>query len=91
MEKVCERCRASKPSPGASPFDGLDYCAECSRDLCDACMEKGCCGHVPARSGMADDYPEDAAHQAEPSEAATTVQPIRDEQGLNTNGGGDGE
>lgn len=31
------------------------------------------------------------ASLAEPSEAATTVQPIRDEQGLNTNGGGDGE
>lgn len=29
--------------------------------------------------------------QAEPSEAATTVQPIRAEPGLNTNGGGDGE
>lgn len=34
---------------------------------------------------------DDQPVQAEPSEAATTVQPIRDEQGLNTNGGGDGE
>lgn len=51
MEKTCERC-------GASPegeFGLLDYCAHCSRDLCDACMEKGCCGHVPAESGIADD------------------------------------
>jgi hypothetical protein len=58
MEKVCERCGAS---PGG-PFGLLDYCAECSRDLCDACMAKRCCGHVPALSGNAedaDDVPDD--------------------------------
>jgi hypothetical protein len=52
---ACERC-------GASPDGeyGLhDYCAECSRNLCDACAAKGCCGHVPALSGMDDDYEED--------------------------------
>jgi hypothetical protein len=32
-------------------FVHLDYCAECSRDLCEDCMKKGCCGHVPALSG----------------------------------------
>ncbi len=51
--KTCERC-------GKSPvgYDLLDYCAECSRDLCDACMTLGCCGHVPAISGeMADALP----------------------------------
>lgn len=58
-EKVCERCRAAKPRPDAGPFDGLDYCAECSRDLCDACMASGCCGTVPARSGLQEDFPED--------------------------------
>lgn len=59
IEKFCERCGASKPRPDAGPFEGLDYCAECSRDLCDACMEKGCCKHVPARSGMDEDFSED--------------------------------
>lgn len=45
--KKCERC-------GAQPkgeFGLLDYCLHCSRDLCDDCMKKGCCGHVPANSG----------------------------------------
>jgi hypothetical protein len=49
-EKSCERC-------GARPvgFGLLDYCAECGRDLCPACMAKGCCGHVPAWSGTEQD------------------------------------
>lgn len=51
MEKVCERCGASPKRP----LGLLDYCAECSRDLCDDCMKKGCCGHIPARSGMDED------------------------------------
>ncbi len=52
-EKVCESC-------GASPagYQLLDFCAECSRDLCNRCMEAGCCGHVPAISGLADDAEE---------------------------------
>lgn len=50
MEKTCERCGA-KPTG----FRLLDYCAECSRDLCDECMEEGCCGNVPAISGNEDD------------------------------------
>lgn len=51
MDKKCERCGA-KPE---GEYDLLDYCAKCSRDLCEACMAKGCCGHVPARSGSQDD------------------------------------
>lgn len=53
-EKQCENC-------GAQPegYDLLDYCAECSRDLCPKCMKKGCCGHVPASSGLAADFPEE--------------------------------
>lgn len=58
-EKTCERCGASKPHPGASPYDMLDYCAECSRDLCDRCMGTGCCGHVPALSGCDEDWEDD--------------------------------
>jgi len=56
-EKVCERC-------GKAPlgYDLLDYCAECSRDLCDKCMERGCCGHIPAISGEAEDVAEDQPH-----------------------------
>lgn len=49
--KNCERC-------GAGPkgqYGLLDFCAVCSRDLCDECMSKGCCDHVPARSGTSED------------------------------------
>lgn len=45
--KKCERCGAVP----TNEFALLDYCAHCSRDLCPACMAKGCCGHVPAESG----------------------------------------
>lgn len=60
MSKVCERCRAKPPAhrmPGGGWSESLlDYCRHCSRDLCEACMALGCCGRVPAESGMeADD------------------------------------
>ena len=58
-EKVCERCGARKSKPDAGPYDRLDYCAECSRDLCDKCMAEGCCGEKPARSGVEADQPDD--------------------------------
>lgn len=48
--KKCERCGA-QPS---GEFGLLDFCANCSKDLCDSCMEKGCCGKVPAASGSED-------------------------------------
>jgi hypothetical protein len=46
----CEKC-------GAKPvgYNLFDYCANCSRDLCAECMEKGCCGRVPAESGAIED------------------------------------
>lgn len=55
MEKACERC-------GKRPvgYQLLDYCAECSRDLCSECMATGCCGRVPAVSGTEADLLEDA-------------------------------
>ena len=59
--KRCERCGAKRSRPGAGSFDLLDYCAKCSRDLCDACMENGCCGEKPALSGQAADGDEDLA------------------------------
>lgn len=62
MKKKCERCGASTPHEDASAFSLFDYCAGCGKDLCDACMEKGCCGHVPARSGdLADNEPDEIA------------------------------
>lgn len=56
MEKHCERCQALPPG-----FGLLDYCAICSKDLCKSCMEKGCCGKVPAVSGMKVDFGDDDA------------------------------
>lgn len=47
----CERCGAS-----VKGWDLLDYCANCSKNLCESCMGKGCCGNVPAISGSAVDF-----------------------------------
>jgi len=55
--KVCERCGAP-PEGGEEGYGLLDYCAECSRDLCPKRMEAGCCGHVPAFSGEQQDESE---------------------------------
>lgn len=44
----CERC-------GKESDELLDYCAECGRNLCPACMQKGCCGNFPTKSGMEED------------------------------------
>jgi len=44
----CERCG----TPPQGDYGPHDYCAKCSRDLCGDCMERGCCGSVPAQSGM---------------------------------------
>lgn len=48
----CERCKKYVGS------GDIDYCAHCSKDLCPECMGKGCCGYIPADSGLqADDTP----------------------------------
>lgn len=52
----CERC-GYKPS--GNSYELNDYCAVCGKTLCANCMEKGCCGHVPARSGEKADFGED--------------------------------
>lgn len=44
----CERCRV-RMEPES--YELFDYCAVCSKNLCNACMKKGCCGNVPAISG----------------------------------------
>lgn len=51
----CERCRKTPPLPATGIAVLLDYCALCSKNLCDACMAQGCCGYTPARSGSDDD------------------------------------
>lgn len=47
---ICERCGAT-----ATGWDLWDYCALCSSNLCDSCMEHGCCGSIPAVSGLEED------------------------------------
>ncbi len=47
----CERC-GSEPQ---GEYGIHEYCAVCSKNLCDSCMAKGCCGKVPAISGTEDD------------------------------------
>ncbi|MBE3072595.1 MAG: hypothetical protein IMZ67_06425 [Acidobacteria bacterium] len=43
----CERCGA-----GPAGADLFDFCALCGQRLCDLCMAAGCCGQVPAISGL---------------------------------------
>lgn len=50
---ACERCGKK---PDAYKHELHDYCAVCSKNLCRACMARGCCSIVPARSGMTADY-----------------------------------
>lgn len=73
-EKVCERC-------GAAPrgWHLLDYCAVCSQNLCDHCMAEGCCGNVPAESGMEADYPDEVEaveHSVQSDLGGTSAQEV---------------
>ncbi len=52
----CERCGTKTKG-----FDLIDYCAECGTNLCQNCIAKGCCGHVPAKSGSQEDLDEEEA------------------------------
>lgn len=49
-ESKCEGC--------GCPYslDKDDYCAKCGKNLCLACMKKGCCGQQPAKSGLEQDH-----------------------------------
>jgi hypothetical protein len=59
----CERC-------GAKPDGcGHDYCAECGRNLCPACMAAGCCGHKPALSGVTADHGDEEDEEAKEEDA----------------------
>lgn len=53
--KKCERC-GEQPDPNG--WQLFDYCAKCGRDLCPACMARGCCGESPAESGTSEDRDE---------------------------------
>jgi hypothetical protein len=68
MKKKCERCGAARPAPDRDDrnIDSFDYCAVCAKNLCDACMQAGCCENVPARSGMHEDFGEDADGNSPP-------------------------
>lgn len=46
--KTCERCGVG----AGGEYELLDYCAHCGKDFCAKCMDEGCCGLVPAASGM---------------------------------------
>lgn len=52
MPMICETC-GERVGAGV----GFDYCAVCGRNLCAPCMQQGCCGLRPARSGRAEDFP----------------------------------
>jgi hypothetical protein len=50
----CERCHLKTVG-----YELFDYCAVCCCNLCPECMNEGCCGSVPALSGMDQDYEEE--------------------------------
>jgi hypothetical protein len=52
----CERCGAMPILRGPLDAGIHDYCAVCGTNLCPPCMAEGCCHHVPALSGNAEDY-----------------------------------
>jgi hypothetical protein len=54
--KTCERCRAELP---AESYELMDYCTICGKNLCDKCMQQGCCAQIPALSGTEEDNAED--------------------------------
>ena len=61
---ACERCGATVPGES---YELYDYCAICFKNLCSTCMEKGCCGNVPAQSGMEADFEDEVDPKAEES------------------------
>lgn len=70
----CERCQAE-----TKDYALHDYCAKCSKNLCDACMAKGCCGAKPAESGMALDAADDDEAQTMAEDALfATEEPRRE-------------
>jgi hypothetical protein len=54
----CDRCGVRSVETRHTS-GGFDHCADCGATLCPTCMEKGCCGEKPARSGTADDCPDE--------------------------------
>ena len=47
MSPNCEQCRKPEPRIATGPFAGsgagFEYCAECSMDLCDDCLDTKHC------------------------------------------------
>ncbi len=39
--------RVGTTGPKSGPYALFDYCARCSRNLCEGCMSAGCCGQTP--------------------------------------------
>jgi len=58
--RKCERC--GKPEVHSNDLTQcrhVGYCEVCSRNLCDACIAKGCCGNVPALDGEREEAADD--------------------------------
>ena len=64
--QTCEKC--GKKASGK--YELLDYCAKCSKNLCDDCMAAGHCGETPAKSGMDADQSDGDAELAKIRQAA---------------------
>lgn len=54
--RTCERCGAQEVfSNDPKRRLHVGYCVKCSKNLCDPCIQKGCCGSVPAVDGEAEE------------------------------------
>ncbi|MBN1204358.1 MAG: hypothetical protein JXB05_05490 [Myxococcaceae bacterium] len=47
MFDVCAACERR-----GKAYEIFDWCAHCERSLCPGCLQEGCCGSLPARSGQ---------------------------------------
>lgn len=50
--KTCDRCSRQCENLDVHDTSFYDWCAECKRHLCGPCFQDGCCGNVPAKSGL---------------------------------------
>lgn len=65
----CEACGMVGDS------DSLEECADCGKLLCSGCINRGCCGHIPARISVEENQDDGAADPAKSPPSGPMVRP----------------